>query len=81
MDEYLIGTTVELHRNDLLREAERARVGAQLREPHAWRNRLGEAFIRLGRRMADEPAPFPRPAGEPRLRIVRAADEPRPRTA
>ncbi len=56
MDEYLLSTTTELHRHDLLREAEQARVGAQLREPHALRHRLGEAFIRLGRRMAEEPA-------------------------
>jgi hypothetical protein len=81
MDEYLLSATTELHRNDLLREAEQARIGAQLREPHAWRRRLGEAFIRLGRRMADEPASLARAPGEPRRRIARAADEPRPRTA
>lgn len=78
MDEYLLSTNVELHRNDLLREAEEARFSAQLREPRAWRHRLGEALIRLGRRMADQPA---HATGKPRLRIVREADEPRPRTA
>jgi hypothetical protein len=72
MDQYLLSTTAELHRNDLLQEAEQARVGAQMREPHAWRHRLGEAFIRLGRRMAEEP--------DQRRRIP-GADSPRTRTA
>jgi hypothetical protein len=42
---------------------------------------LGEAFIRLGRRMADEPASLARAPGQPRVRIARSADEPRPRNA
>lgn len=62
MDPDLLSTTNELHHDDLLREAEKARVGARLRERHAWRHRLGEALIRLGRRMADEPAPKARAA-------------------
>jgi hypothetical protein len=70
MDHYLLSTTSELHRNDLLREAEQARLGAQLREPHAWRHRLGKAFIRLGRRLADEPASRARPADAARPRIA-----------
>ena len=79
MDEYLLSTNLELHRNDLLREAGEARTAAGLRDSHAWRHRVGQALIRLGRRMADEPA-FS--TAKPRLRIVRdAADEPRPRTA
>jgi hypothetical protein len=59
MDQYLLSETTELHRNDLLHEAEQARLGAELREPHAWRHRLGEALIRLGHRMAEEPDPRP----------------------
>ena len=79
MDEYLhSANVVDLHRDDLLREAEQDRIGAQLREPHAMRHRVGEAFIRLGHRMAEEPAGT---IGRPHLRIVRNADEPRPRTA
>jgi len=97
MDAHLLNTHLELHRDDLLREAEQARIGAQLREPHAWRHRLGEAFIRLGRRMAAEPEPKQEPTAftrtadkpaassriqrEPHLRVVRAADNPNPRPA
>jgi len=61
MDQYLLSETTELHRNDLLHEAEQARLGAKMREPHAWRHRVGEAFIRLGQRMAEEPPDDPRP--------------------
>ena len=60
MDEYLL-SDVDLHRDDLLREAEQDRIGAQLHESHAWRHRVGEAFIRLGQRMAEEPPDDPRP--------------------
>ena len=78
MNEYLVIANLEPHRDDLLREAEQARLAARLHDPHVWRHRVGRALIRLGRRMAAEPAFAP---GKPRLRLVREADEPRPRTA
>jgi len=61
MDEYLLSANVDLHRDDLLREAEQDRIGAPLHESHAWRHRVGEAFIRLGQRMAEEPPDEPHP--------------------
>jgi hypothetical protein len=67
MNEYLISTAAEWHRDDLLREAEQARRATSVREPHQLRHRLGDGLIRLGRRLADEP---PERAGHPRTRIA-----------
>jgi len=67
MDPYVISTAVRLHHEELLREAERARLVATVREPHAWRHRMGAALIRAGRRLAEEPA---EPVTRPRARIA-----------
>ena len=61
MNPYLTSITAQLHREDLLREAERERFAAAALHPHAWRNRLGGVLIRAGRVLADEPPP-PAPA-------------------
>lgn len=54
--------TAELHRDDLRREADRARLAADVSGRHAWRRRTGAALIRAGRRLAGEAAdPVPRP--------------------
>ena len=56
MDPYVLSTTVRLRHEELLREAERARLVATVREPHAWRHRVGAALLRAGRVLAEEPA-------------------------
>jgi hypothetical protein len=53
---YLISATAELHQQELLRNAERARLVAAVRDRHALRHRMGQRLIRVGRRLADEPA-------------------------
>jgi hypothetical protein len=60
MEPHLFSAAVQLHHEDLLREAEHARLVASMREPHAWRHRVGGALIRAGRLLAEEPD---RPAG------------------
>ncbi len=63
----LIHTTAELHLDDLRREAEHARLAAAVREPHAWRHRVGAALIRAGRALAEEP---PEATARPRARVA-----------
>jgi hypothetical protein len=67
MDQYLISTTARLHREDMLREAQQAHLAKSVREPHAWRHRLGKSLMRVGRFLADEPADK---AARPRARIA-----------
>ena len=67
MNDYLISTVAQLHRQELLREAEHARLATSVREPHALRHRLGAGLIRLGRLVADEP---PDKAARPRSRLA-----------
>ncbi|MEV6631202.1 hypothetical protein AB0M54_10660 [Actinoplanes sp. NPDC051470] len=52
---YPINTAADLRRDDLLRQAEQSRLVAQVRDPHQLRHRIGDALIRVGRRLADEP--------------------------
>ncbi|HET6531653.1 MAG TPA: hypothetical protein VFH03_13735 [Actinoplanes sp.] len=61
MDSYLTSTVAELHREDLLRAAEHQRVAMLAGPAHPWRNRMGAALIRVGRRLLDEPEPARRP--------------------
>ena len=63
----LTTTSALLHHDDLRREAERARLAAAVREPHAWRRRTGAALIRAGRLLAGEPSEA---AARPRARIA-----------
>jgi hypothetical protein len=63
----LTTNAVQLHHDDLLREAERARLAAQAREPHPWRRRTGAALIRAGRRLAGDPAET---TSQPRARVA-----------
>jgi hypothetical protein len=63
----LLSTTVELHHEELLREAERARLAVGVRERHAWRHRIGAAMIRAGRALAEEP---PEPVARHRARVA-----------
>ena len=63
----MIHTNAELHRDDLRREAEHARLVAAVRGPRAWRRRTGAALIRAGRLMAGEPAD---PITRPRARVA-----------
>lgn len=58
--EHLLSTAAELHREDLLREAEQARLTAGPPKPRALRRRLGEHLIRLGHRLTGDPRPGPR---------------------
>ena len=67
MNDYLISTVAQLHRQELLREAEHARLATSVREPHALRHRLGAGLIRLGRLVADEP---PEKAARSRARLA-----------
>ena len=55
MDSYLITTAADLRREELLREAQQSRLVAQVRDPHELRHRIGDALIRVGRRLSDEP--------------------------
>jgi len=59
MDMYPISTAAELHRGDLLREAQHERLAASFREAHAWRNRMGTVLITVGRLLTDEPRAEP----------------------
>jgi hypothetical protein len=70
MSTYLASTAAQLHRDDLLREARHAKLVAEFREPHAWRNRMGAALIRAGRFLADDPPPPPAPSRHPRARVA-----------
>jgi hypothetical protein len=67
MDGYLTSTTARLRSEERLREAERRRLIASVREPHAWRHRLGQGLIRVGRALDDEPA---EKAARPRARMA-----------
>ena len=67
MNDYLISTAARLHREELLREAEHARLAGSVREPHALRHSVGAGLIRLGRLLADEP---PEKAARPRARLA-----------
>ena len=67
MNDYLISTAAQLRREDLLREAEHARLVASVREPHALRHRVGAGLIGLGRLLADEP---PEKTAPPRARLA-----------
>jgi hypothetical protein len=58
---YLITTAADLRREELLREAEEARLVAEVRDPHPWRHRIGDALIKFGRVLAEE---------KPRARIA-----------
>ena len=67
MYSYLISTTARLRTDELLREADRARLVSAVRERHAWRHRVGRGLIRVGRALNDEPAEMP---ARPRARLA-----------
>lgn len=79
MDSYLVTTAADHHRQELLRAAEKSRLVAQVRDPHQLRHRIGDALIRVGRRLADEPLAPATPLG--RGPAGPARNHPRNRTA